>query len=115
MVGGGGDADEPGERVPSLGDDGVRAAGEVGGGRGEEPGGGVPGDAARRMEAWVSASALLWTTAAALREAMAASETVSIGEATQGTDSGTRRERRVERSTASAGKSMYPGRKIMSS
>ena len=66
--------------------------------------------AARRMEAWVAGSALPWTTAAPPTEAMAAamgaSETVSMGEATQGTASGTRRERRVERSTASAGKWM---------
>jgi hypothetical protein len=71
--------------------------------------------AAPTMDACVWASVLPWTTAAPPSEAMAASETVSMGDATQGMESGTRRERRVERSTASAAKSMNPGKKITSS
>uniref|UniRef100_A0A0A9FKY3 Cl34483_1a n=1 Tax=Arundo donax TaxID=35708 RepID=A0A0A9FKY3_ARUDO len=66
--------------------------------------------AARTMAAWAWGSVLQCTTAAAPSEAMAAamaaSETVSMGEATQGIERGTRRERRLERSTASAGKPM---------
>ncbi|KAJ1432149.1 hypothetical protein SESBI_06787 [Sesbania bispinosa] len=43
---------------------------------------------------------------AAMAAAMEDSETVSMGEATRGVERGMLRVRRVERSTASAGKSM---------
>lgn len=66
--------------------------------------------AARRRAAWAAAGTLECTTAMPPREAMALamadSETVSMGEATRGTARGRRRVRRVERSTASAAKSM---------
>jgi len=97
-VGGGGDAEEAGERVPALGDEGVRAAGEVGGGGGgrggEERGARDEGDAA----------CLGGAEDGGLGRRVGVA--VSMGEATQGTASGTRRERRVERATASAGKWM---------
>lgn len=64
----------------------------------------------RTREAWSAGEELQWMMATPPREAMATamddSDTVSIGEATQGMESETRRDRRVDRSTASAGKSM---------
>lgn len=66
--------------------------------------------AARRSAAWAAAGTFECTMAMPPREAMALamadSDTVSMGEATRGTARGSRRERRVERSTASAAKSM---------